>query len=213
MGASGSATTVFRRFPWGRRQHWPNLSRQHAVFKIRMRTGHSSTEEPKRPARFLLKFRSAGLASSQHSFFPWLEDDKPTVARRRSPASSSSPCLTSRRRRPHPLIKTQRIGDRYRFFAISRRDGIDYNFIDIHAISRSKRRPRLTTTTCAHCTRPATKWLATAYLGKGLLRDFEIEALPTRNRGTHTFASKQILGVSTRRGSDAGELHSPPDFL
>jgi hypothetical protein len=51
------------------------------------------------------------------------------------------------------------------------------------------------------------------YLGKGLLRDFEIEALPTRNRESHTFASKQILGVSTRRASDAGELHSPPDFL
>ncbi|QLL64061.1 hypothetical protein [Sinorhizobium mexicanum] len=38
-------------------------------------------------------------------------------------------------------------------------------------------------------------------------------ASTTRNRGTHTFASKQILGVSTRRVSDAGELHSPPDFL
>jgi hypothetical protein len=66
-------------------------------------------------------------------------------------------------------IKTQGIGDLYRLYAISRRDGIDYNFIDIQAISRSKRRPRLTTTTCAHYTRPATKWLVTTCLGKGLL--------------------------------------------
>ena len=64
------------------------------------------------------------------------------------------------------LIKTQGIGDLYRLYAIAKRDGIDYNLIDVPTDFVDEAKPRSTTSSCVRCMKKATKLAATAYPGK-----------------------------------------------